>query len=360
MKEEQFLILGLMSGTSLDGLDIVLCEFELLNKQWSYKVKKALTQPFQCELKGKLASAMEMSAFELACLDVELGKFMAHAINSFLENEVDEPMLIASHGHTIFHRPELGFSTQIGNGAVIAALTKLPVICDFRSVDVALGGQGAPLVPIGDELLFSKYGACLNLGGFSNISYREGGVRKAFDILPCNIPLNLLAQKIGFDYDNDGKMAEKGEKDEVLFQKLNQLEFYQQGNVVKSLGREWFDRHFLPILENSSIRVVDKLRTVTEHIVYQITETLNRVQAETVLVTGGGAFNKFLIELLREKNPQKEIILPDNETINFKESIVFAFLGLLRWRNEINSLKSVTGSAMDNCGGAIYSPCYKK
>jgi anhydro-N-acetylmuramic acid kinase len=352
MKNTSYYVLGSMSGTSLDGLDLALCHFIQNESGWEYTVEAAATYPYPEELHEQLAKAIELSAYEFVKLDVELACSMAQTINAFLANQEKKPDFIASHGHTTFHQPAIGLTSQIGSGAVLAAHTGITTVCDFRTVDVALGGQGAPLVPIGDELLFGQYDACLNLGGFSNISFRSEGKRVAFDVSPCNMALNYLANKLEMPYDRDGEVARKGKVDEALLHEFNNLDFYQQKGA-KSLGKEWFDTVFRPCLDASGISVTDKLRTLTEHIAIQLAEVSHGRVGETMLVTGGGARNVFLIERLREIGTKK-VVIPDPQTIDFKEAIIFAFLGVLRIRGEVNCLRDVTGARIDNCGGAIY------
>ncbi len=353
MDNNTYNVVGTMSGTSLDGLDMVLAEFQPDGSLWNYAIKKSKTVPYPSVLKRRLSNIMHESALSFVKLDRDLGKFIGDEINLFLEDINEKPLFIASHGHTIFHQPKEGFTTQIGSGAVIAARTGFRTIADFRSLDVALGGEGAPLVPIGDELLFSSMDFCLNLGGFCNISFRRNGIRHAFDIAPCNMILNFLATEKNADFDKNGDWARKGEIDFTLLEKLNNLSFYHLGNVSKSLGKEWFDEIFLPIVAVYSISVEDKLRTAVEHIAEQIAIVVNREKGEQMLITGGGAFNIFLVEEIQKKCfPQ--IILPDVETINYKEALIFAFLGLLRWRGEINVLHQVTGAIRNSSSGAIY------
>ncbi len=351
MKSE-YIVLGLMSGSSLDGLDLALCHFEKKAERWDYHVIAAQTYPYPDELRMRLARAIELSAYEFVKLDVALGAYIAETVRMFLAIQPVKPDFIASHGHTTFHQPAIGLTSQIGSGAVIASYTGITTVCDFRTNDVALGGQGAPLVPIGDELLFGHYDACLNLGGFSNISFRKDGRRIAFDVSPCNMALNYLANQLGKDYDRDGETARSGNINKPLFDQLNSLDFYRIKGA-KSLGKEWFDLEFRPCLDQSELSLPDKLRTVTEHIAFQLALSSFGDIGETMLVTGGGARNLFLIERLRVMGT-KEIIIPDEQTIDFKEAIIFAFLGVLRMRCEVNCLSAVTGARKDNCGGAVY------
>lgn len=352
MKPETLSGIGVMSGTSLDGIDLAFCSFTHTGSRWNYKILKADTFPYDAAFRQRLATAVESSALEYARLNVALGERIAQYINQWRIG-LPEPAFIASHGHTVFHQPAAGITTQIGSGAVIAALTGIPTVCDFRTTDVALGGQGAPLVPIGDELLFGQYDACLNLGGFANISFRQEGRRVAFDIAPCNMALNSLARLLNQEYDEDGHFARSGHCIPHMLEELNHLDYYQQ-MPPKSLGKEWFDLQFLPILQRYQQRHTpeDCLCTVSEHICFQITNSLPFKQG-TLLATGGGAFNHYLIERLSECW-QGCIEVPDPLTVNYKEALIFAFLGLLRLKHKNNCLQSVTGAKLDSCGGAIF------
>ncbi|MBO4232313.1 MAG: anhydro-N-acetylmuramic acid kinase, partial [Bacteroidales bacterium] len=351
-KTMEYKAIGLMSGTSLDGLDIALCGFSCRDDKWEHVIYKAVTVQYPHPLRQKLENAMTLSGFELTALDVELGEFFALSVNEFLRDVPERPEIISSHGHTVFHIPAQGITKQIGSGAVIAAKTRIDTICDFRTVDVALGGQGAPLVPIGDELLFPQYGICLNLGGFSNLSFRSGKRRIAYDIAPNNMAINYLTNQIGVEYDKDGNIARENKTDENLLSKLNALDYYKL-EPPKSLGKEWFEQVFKPILDESVLPVGVKIATVTSHIVRQLANDLNKIEADNVLVTGGGAKNKFLIDSLQNLT-DKKIVIPDTLTVDYKEALIFAFLGVLRRAGVPNCLKSVTGAACDSIGGAWY------
>lgn len=346
-------VIGLMSGTSLDGIDLAYCHFEEENGKWSFKVEKAETISYSEEWKKKLSEVETKSALEYAQTDVDFGHLLGKTIAGFIKKHQLNPDFIASHGHTIFHQPEKKLTTQIGNGAAIAAECGCTVISDFRTIDVALGGQGAPLVPIGDKLLFSDYDFCLNLGGFGNISFEENGKRIAFDTSPVNIVMNLLVKEIRLDYDKDGVLAASGEVNDELLNELNSLDFYQKP-YPKSLGKEWVLSTFLPVLDKYNISLNDKLRTICEHVAFQIGE-ITKAQSgiKKMIITGGGAKNKFLIARIK-KLSGVEVTIPDEITIDFKEALIFAFLGVLRMRNEPNCLKSVTGASHDNIGGAVY------
>lgn len=347
-----FHVLGLMSGTSTDGLDIALCSFRIENKKWYYVIESAKTIPYSDEWKDKLSGAHILSANNLIELDHYYGKWIAIQCYNFLKEVPQKPDIIASHGHTVFHQPERGYTFQIGNGNEIAAGTGIPVVYDFRSLDVALGGQGAPLVPAGDELLFPEYDCCLNLGGFSNISYRYGNSRIAFDICPVNVVLNKIAEKRGFLFDKDGAMGKKGKIINDLLKKLNNLTFYKLP-PPRTLMREWLETEFLPLLNNYS-NPEDLMRTLYEHITDQIINVFNSCKGKKILVTGGGAKNTFLIALLKEKCARwQTIYIPDIEIIDFKEALIFGFLGLLRYLGMTNCFASVTGAKKNSSTGII-------
>lgn len=347
----EYHVIGLMSGTSLDGLDVARCLFQLQNGKWNYRIEEAKTYPYPLELKQKLADAEKLSGLDLMFFHNEYGRLLGDYVNDFIGKNKSSVDFIASHGHTIFHQPHKGLTFQIGSGASIAAETGITTICDFRRLDVALGGQGAPLVPIGDKLLFGDYAYCLNLGGFANISYDdESGKRQAYDICPVNIVINHLVAERGLTYDPQGEIARKGKVNPGLLKALDSLKFYQQVGP-KSLGKEWVWSELLPCMEQFSISLEDKLRTFYEHVTSQIQRILGK--GEDILITGGGAHNIFLIELFRSTLKQK-ITVPDTKIIDFKEALIFAFLGVLRFRSEMNCLSSVTGAKVDNSGGIIY------
>lgn len=342
-----------MSGTSCDGLDVAHCEFYLKNDIWNYKILNAETYQYPNSWIEILKTAQNLSAFDFLLIHNKYGEYIAEKVNDFTSKFNCKIGFISSHGHTIFHQPDKGLTFQIGNGASIAAKTGITTISDFRTLDVALGGQGAPLVPIGDKLLFSNYDYCLNLGGFANISFNSKNKRIAFDICPVNIAINYFTIKyFNKAYDKDGNFARKGKIDNNLLKKLNSLEYYKL-NYPKSLGREWFETIFLKNISVFKIDANDLLRTIYEHFAIQLSSVIENKNSKTVLVTGGGAFNSFLIEILKTKT-KANIILPDQNLINFKEALIFAFLGLLRVNELTNSLATVTGAKKDNCGGSIY------
>jgi anhydro-N-acetylmuramic acid kinase len=350
--KNSYKVTGIMSGTSLDGVDIAFCTFNLKMGEWIYTLEKAATIPYSDDWRSRLSNLENSSALEFVKTDSEYGHYLGKITKTFHQDSNLKPDFIASHGHTIFHQPDNKFTSQIGQGSAIAAETGVPVICDFRSTDVALGGQGAPLVPIGDQLLFGKYTYCLNLGGFANISYGKSGKRIAFDICPANIVLNYLASFVHKDYDENGALARQGNLHQPLLDALNNLEFYFRP-PPKSLGKEWVLSEVHPVLQRFELPVEDKLRTFVEHIADQVARAVAPIDDASLLITGGGAFNGFLTEKIKEKTKLTPVI-PDPLTINFKEALIFAFIGVLCWRAEVNCLKSCTGASHDNVGGAIY------
>lgn len=343
-------VIGMMSGTSLDGLDIACCRFSF-DQKWHWEIMESTTIAYPPSWAKRLRGLMEVDALTLSRTHVEYGHFLGQQLAKFIEKHHLEPNLVASHGHTVFHQPREGFTLQIGDGNAIAAETGLPVVFDFRSLDVALGGQGAPLVPVGDRLLFKEYDYCLNLGGIANISYEVNKQRLAYDICPVNMILNLLANKRRLPFDDSGEIASAGRVDVSLLKKLNGLAYYQQEGV-KTLGREWFVKAFQPLFENYSISLEDQLRTVVEHIAHQITAAFKLGPNKQVLITGGGALNTFLLARIKDLT-DTTVIIPDETLIHYKEALLFAFLGVLRQRGEINCYASVTGASRDSSCGVI-------
>jgi anhydro-N-acetylmuramic acid kinase len=348
LKQKTFKSIGLMSGTSLDGLDICLTEFDVNNHQ-NFKILKAETIKYNQIWEDRLGKAYQLSGFELMQLNRDFGIFCAEKILDFIQDQHFEVNCVASHGHTVFHQPKLGFTTQIGCGATIYAKTGIRTVCDFRSVDVAFGGQGAPLVPIGDELLFKNYQACLNLGGISNISNKTENGILAQDLGYCNLLLNDLSKRFfNKNYDQNGNFGRNGNFNQSLLDKM--LTFTKERDG-KSLAREDFEQ-FKSLIDNLDNQN-DIINTSYHYITNYLSEYLNKNNISEVLVTGGGAHNKFLIELLKSKTESK-IIVPDIEIIDFKEALIFSYLGLLRIENQVNALKSVTKALKDSIGGAIY------
>jgi anhydro-N-acetylmuramic acid kinase len=349
-----FRVIGLMSGTSLDGLDIAFCVFKKNNSGWTYQIEKATTLRYPKSWQTQLANAHTLSGEDLLALDSKYGSLLGKAVLDFIRKYDLNPDFIASHGHTIFHQPSKGFTYQLGNGNAIHAVCGIPVVYDFRTLDVMLGGEGAPLVPAGDKFLFQDHDVCLNLGGIANLSTDVKKQRIAYDICFCNMPLNYLAAKTGREIDRGGIMASEGEVNSLLLQKLTKA-----NNALKkkrpSLGREIFEKQFRALLDQEDISVKDRLRTCVESTATEIMEAilLSKKNA-TVLCTGGGAFNSFLVaRMLEHAGDNASLIIPDEDVVKFKEALVFAFLGVLRVRGEVNCLKSVTHAQRNNSGGVL-------
>ncbi len=343
--------IGMMSGTSLDGLDIAYCTFQFENSEWSFEIKIAETIPYSATWKERLKNAPELEGQELKDLNKAYGYYLGFECRRFIENHRIKPELIASHGHTVFHEPDKGISLQIGDGFEILKQTGIATSFDFRTQDVKLGGQGAPLVPIGDHLLFSEYDYCINLGGFANISFEKNNQRIAFDICPVNIVINELCAGLGFLFDKDGTIAETGKIHTGLLDQLNKLNYYTL-SPPKSLGKEWVIHNINPLLNHANISIEDKFRTFYEHCSSQICKIIDQTNNQKTLFTGGGAYNNFLMKLIKSQTTNN-IIIPSNFLIEYKEAMIFAFLGVLKLRNEINCLASVTGAINDHSSGII-------
>lgn len=339
--------IGAMTGTSLDGLDLALCLFH----ENGYEILDFFCREFPSQLRKSLEDAHKKDSLEFFEIENQYSQFLGDAIRNFHETTGMRASFVGIHGQTIFHEPDSHLTVQMLNGGLVASTTGLITVSDFRRSDVALGGQGAPLVPIGDRDLFNKYSACLNLGGFANLSLETNGARVAFDICPVNIVLNLLAQKEGKEYDDGGQMAASGDLDDQLLNQLNSLPFYNK-EPPKSLGREWMEDQVLPLIARVDNHTA--LRTYTEHAAAQIVGTLPRNRK--VLVTGGGAYNTYLISLVRKTSPELELTIPDKGLLEGKEALIFAYLAKLRLERKNNVLASVTGATRDSCSGAVYVP----
>ena len=351
---DKYSVIGVMSGTSLDGLDIIYCQLSL-DKKWSYNILKSETYQYPKAWKLKLINAHLLGARDFIFLDHEYGKFIGEMINHFIKDHKiikEEIDLISSHGHTIFHEPQNGFTFQLGNGVQICALTNLKTVSDFRTLNVAFGGQGAPLVPIGDQLLFHNYKACLNLGGIANISFNEKGNMIAGDINFANMISNYLSKKIGFTFDKNGQLAAQGRHNEILMSQLQKLKFYNK-KFPKSLSIEDFNNWYKPIFDKSNCSIYDQLYTSGIHLCETIKTCLNIKNQDEILITGGGSHNSFWIKKLKELKINIEI--PSSTLIDFKEALIFALLGVLKIREETNSLSSVTGASKNLKTGNIHN-----
>lgn len=343
-----------MSGTSLDGIDLAYITFRK-ESHWEFEIHSAETIAYNPNWILKLKQLTGMSMQDLEIFDEDYTVYLSEVINQFVEkNQLYQIDAVCSHGHTALHQPQNGLTYQIGNLPKLATLIKQKVICDFRVQDVALGGQGAPLVPIGDKMLFSEYDYCLNLGGFANISTEMNGNRIAYDICPVNIVLNHYISPLGLNYDDRGTMASKGELHYQLLDRLNALPYYCEA-FPKSLGLEWVNKEIFPLIDLFQLRMTDILRTFVEHIAIQIANAVNINGKSSMLVTGGGVYNDFLMERLKN-HTQISIEIPDRKAIEFKEALIFGLLGVLKMRDEINCLRTVTGASKNHSSGRIYCP----
>lgn len=354
MKKNNYNVIGVMSGTSLDGVDLSHIKFHLKNNKWSFEILESETIGYSQSWINQLKLAVDFSETELEKLNQDYTKLLASIISTFIKKHTIENLdTVCSHGHTILHQPQNGFTLQIGNLPEISTLIHQTVVCDFRVQDVKLGGQGAPLVPIGDRILFSDYDYCINLGGFSNVSFEQNGKRIAFDISPVNTVLNFYANQLGLNYDDKGKISRTGKINTDLLNKLNALDYYKL-KFPKSLGFEFVKGIILPLIESFEIPVEDKLCTFTEHLALQTALALPNKNGR-MLATGGGAYNDYLMERVQSHLPEMEIIIPSPKILEFKEALIFALLGVLKLRGEINVLSSVTGANMDHSSGIIFN-----
>lgn len=347
---EKHTAIGVMSGSSLDGIDLARCTFQLEEGRWSYTIEDARTVPYADAMRDRLRDVMQGSALELARLHRDLGELIGRACKEMIGGRPVD--LIGSHGHTIFHKPDEGLTTQIGCGAHIAAISGTTTVCDFRTTDVALGGQGAPLVPLGEQLLFPDYQCFLNIGGICNISLHFEEIL-GYDICIANQALNHLAEEAGSAYDKDGAIARSGCINTELLNKLSSLPLLSKV-PPRSIGREWFNEEVRPLLDDTRIPLADRMNTVVAHMAKEIDRHTSGADGLPMLVTGGGAHNTFLMEEISAR-AENTIIVPDKLTMDYKEALIFAFLGVLRLRNEPTALASVTGAEHDSVGGAVYS-----
>jgi anhydro-N-acetylmuramic acid kinase len=353
MKKEKYNVVGVMSGTSLDGIDLAHLIFTIQNDTWGFEILESETISYSNDWIQQLKKAVSNSAEEIVELNKNYTHLLGNTITDFISKyQIKNLDAVCSHGHTILHQPQNGVTVQIGNLPEIASYCSQTVVCNFRVQDVELGGQGAPLVPIGDKILFSEYDYCMNLGGFSNVSFELEGNRIAFDISPVNTVLNYYANQLGFDYDDKGAISKSGICNTELLSKLNMIDFYQN-SFPKSLGFEFVKETILPLIENYTLSIEDKLCTFSEHISMQIALALPKKRGK-LLVTGGGAYNDFVIERIKFHLPEMTLIIPSKKIIEFKEALLFGLLGVLKLRGEINVLSTVTGARKDHSSGYIY------
>ena len=350
---KSYCCVGLMSGTSLDGLDIAMCNLHINDGKWTYSFIKTQTVEYALEWEQKLKNAFYLSGAELMQLHRDYGRWLGLQVNLFLDGVGEKPDFIASHGHTIFHEPHNKMNFQLGDGAMLAATSGITVVSDFRSLDICLGGQGAPLVPVGDQLLFENYSACINLGGFANVSVLKDGERIAWDICAVNFVLNKLAKQVGRDYDEDGALGRRGVVIQSLLDELSKLEYYTR-SAPKSLSQEWVEKELWPIIDKYFSEPVENIaHTFYQHVAEVISCELEAAGDGSVLFSGGGVYNSYLMKLLQNKMTQS-IEIPDKNLIEYKEALVFALLGALRMQDEVNCWSSVTGASANSSSGVIH------
>ena len=352
-------VLGLMSGTSLDGLDLAYCHIWKKLDRWKFEIKETRAISYDADMRSSLQNSIDLPADELLILHNTYGSWLGQQAREFIEEKDLEVDIISSHGHTTHHQPEQGLTFQIGSGQHLANVSRHKVVCDFRSNDVSLGGEGAPLVPIGDLLFFGNYDFCLNLGGIANVSFEYEGKRIAYDIGLANMILNHITQKIGLSYDNNGMLASKGSINNTMLEQLNELSYYKLP-FPKSTGYEWFVEKVLPVINAAEDTTENLLHTAVHHICEQVAMQIkmyaNKDQS-TLFVTGGGALNQFMMELLQLKlAPAVSLVIPSKKLIEYKEALIFALMGILRVEQEINVLKTVTGASKDSSSGVVYLP----
>ena len=357
--------IGLMSGSSLDGLDMAFVHLHETGGKWTYEIVKAACDPYSDEWASRLSKAISLNARDYLLLHTAYGRYIGQRVQSFIaDNGLQyQVQLVSSHGHTTFHMPEEKMTGQLGDGAAIAAETGINTVTDLRAMDIALGGQGAPIVPIGERILLNEYDFCLNMGGIANISLNDPDQNIAFDVCPANRVLNMVINEIGKPYDEDGKLARSGKVHDALLQKLNSLDYYGKP-YPKSLANDFGTDIVYPIVQSAGISIEDALRTYVEHIVYQIKQSaasllpLAKKKDENlrIFATGGGAMNGFMTQRLQEllQPLHISVVIPDENLIQYKEAVIMALMGVLRWREENNVIASVTGASRSSIGGAVW------
>jgi len=350
MNNKTYSVIGLMSGTSCDGIDLAHCHFLKEKNEWRYKMVNAESISYSKELRDKLISCGKTSSLNLKKLDNELGEFFSESLVKFIKKNKISVDLISSHGHTVFHDIQLQLTHQIGNPLIIYINNKVPTVHNFRELDVLHNGQGAPLVPYGERKLFKDYDYCINIGGITNISSLENNKFYGYDICPANIILNKYARELGYDFDLDGKLSMRGKFKEKLFKKLNNLKYYVK-SYPKSLDLLYIEKNYDPLFKNYEPK--DILKTYIKHMAYQINSTISKKKSK-ILLTGGGVFNNQILKNINKFNKlDSNFIVPNKKIIIFKEAIIFGFLGLLRFLNKKNVDKSVTGSKNSTSSGLI-------
>jgi anhydro-N-acetylmuramic acid kinase len=350
-------VIGIMSGSSMDGIDLAMCNITSDNGKYSFTIDQCHTYDYSETWRLRLSQIRKADSLAYAKTDVFYGHYLGQLVNQFIKENDLEADLVGSHGHTVFHYPEEMITRQVGDGASLSAICHLPVVTDFRSMDVAKKGQGAPLVAIGDQMFFNDYDFCLNLGGFANISGKIGEYRVSFDICPANILLNRVARDLDLEYDHNGEIASRGAINYGLLEQLNDIDYYAMP-FPKSLNRDWINNELWQIVkEGEKLTPEDKMKTFVDHIGIQISKSIDYLSAKNpkgkrVLVTGGGAFNTILMDHIRTHS-EAEFIVPDEKLVKYKEALIFALMAVMRLENKPNIIKTFTGAKSDSISGSL-------
>lgn len=362
------LAVGLMSGTSLDGIDVALCEINGSSFDTTIQLLAFETVPFKKKMKEKIKKACfkETSSVDTICsLNFELGKVFSDAIKTMLSHtqyQSSDLDFIASHGQTIYHQPfddqtHVASTLQIGEAAIMAYEHKCPVISNFRVMDMAAGGQGAPLVPYTEYILYSeknKSRVLLNLGGIGNVTWLDGSMDEshviAFDTGPANMMINAAMKKLYHkEYDHDGEIASQGELISPLLDELI-CDPYFDMDIPKSTGRELFgeDRTLQLIEKYQNAHACDIVYTFTYFtvwcVVYHLKKYIGKV--DELIVGGGGAHNKEIMRLLKSELPRVSVMSADEFGINAdaKEAMAFVVLGNETMHQKTSNMPSATGA----------------
>ncbi|XP_064473646.1 anhydro-N-acetylmuramic acid kinase-like [Ornithodoros turicata] len=363
-------VIGVMSGSSLDGLDIIYTRFSLTSSDcWEYNIQHCTCYNYSPTWIDKLKHATSTSALEYQLLNTEYGRYIGEYVLRFIrENRLDGKVhLIACHGHTVFHLPSQLTTSTLGDGATVAAVTGLPVVSDLRSMDVALGGQGSPIALTAERKLFgNEYQFFLNIGGMACLTYAGKNYSDSFavDVCPANQLLNLLANREGRAFDRSGEMAKSGKVSTRLLKDLDDFDYYKK-SFPKSLGVDFGPEILYPLIQAHDLSTADALQTFTEHICNQVAEVIRLVertvkdglpQSSKMLVTGGGARNLFLVDRLTERLKEFRItvVVPNDELVKFKEALVTSVIGVQRLRGEENFIGEVSGASRSSIGGAFW------
>jgi anhydro-N-acetylmuramic acid kinase len=347
-------ILGAMSGSSLDGLDLAICSF---TDQSIFTIHNSTTIELPLDLRTKLKNFSTLNAFQIADLDAYFALFSAHSIRDFTNNWIGGISLVVSHGHTLYHNPANAVSWQIGNGGIIAAVTGIDTLCDLRVQDVALGGQGAPLAALVDLNLFKDYTGLLNLGGIANITINQSNTVYSWDISPCNQVFNHLAQKEGKEFDKGGSIARSGKILMELIHKWQENTYFSQ-MPPKSMDNTWVKENYIKEIDKIDQPVKILMASFAEFVAIQLSKDLKSLDLNPgkILVTGGGAFNAHFISRLKvHLSPLNWVVeVAEESLINYKEAMLMAYMGHRYINKKTNTISTATGAEKDLISGALY------